>query len=62
MARVASNPLTLPRFRPYFQVSDSSPLFKSPFLSPNRIRKFQAIACQTNPTPTETEPSNKVTL
>ncbi|XWS69365.1 hypothetical protein CRYUN_Cryun04dG0173100 [Craigia yunnanensis] len=59
MARLASNPLTLPRFRPHFQVSDSSQLFKSPFLSPNRISKFQAIACQTNPTPTETEPSNK---
>ncbi|XWS34460.1 hypothetical protein CRYUN_Cryun21dG0040400 [Craigia yunnanensis] len=59
MARLASNPLTLPRFRPYFQFSDFAHLFKSPFLSQNRIRKFEAIACQTNPSPTETEPSNK---
>ncbi|OMO60665.1 Thioredoxin [Corchorus capsularis] len=59
MARVASNPLSLPRFRPYFQVSDSTHFSKSPFLSQNRIRKFQTICCQTNPTPTETEPSNK---
>ncbi|XVE85445.1 hypothetical protein DITRI_Ditri17bG0091700 [Diplodiscus trichospermus] len=59
MARSALNPLTLPKFRPHFQVLDSAHLFKSPFLSHNRSRKFQAIACQTNPSPTETEPSNK---
>ncbi|XVF43586.1 hypothetical protein PTKIN_Ptkin02bG0051400 [Pterospermum kingtungense] len=59
MARVASNPLTLPRFRPSFTVSDSANFFKSPSLSQNRFRRFKAIACQTNPTPTETEPSNK---
>ncbi|KAE8716644.1 HCF164 protein [Hibiscus syriacus] len=60
MARVASNPLSLPRFRPYFQVSDSTHhLFKSPSLSQNRIRKFQTIACQTNPIPAETESSDK---
>ncbi|GMI75207.1 HIGH CHLOROPHYLL FLUORESCENCE 164 [Hibiscus trionum] len=55
MARVASNPLSLPRFRPYFQASDSTHLFKSPSLSQNRTRKFQAIACQTNPIPTDKE-------
>ncbi|EOY01060.1 hypothetical protein QUC31_013971 [Theobroma cacao] len=59
MARMTSNPLTLPRFRPSFQVSESIQLYKSRFLSQNRIRKYQTIACQTNPTPTETEPSNK---
>ncbi|XVF02879.1 hypothetical protein REPUB_Repub04eG0212900 [Reevesia pubescens] len=59
MARLASNPLTLPRFCPYFHVSDSTQLFKSPFLFQNRIRKFQAIACQTDPTPIETEHCNK---
>ncbi|XVE91982.1 hypothetical protein REPUB_Repub01dG0057800 [Reevesia pubescens] len=59
MARVTSNPLSLPRFRPYFQVSDSTHLFKSPFLSQKRIPKFQAIACQTNQTPVETEHCNK---
>ncbi|XP_022776446.1 thioredoxin-like protein HCF164, chloroplastic [Durio zibethinus] len=59
MARMALNPLTLPRVRPYFHVLDSTHLFKSPLLSQNRIRKFQAVACQTNPTPTETEHCNK---
>ncbi|KAL4363799.1 hypothetical protein GQ457_04G009440 [Hibiscus cannabinus] len=61
MARVASNPLSLPRFRPYFQVPESTHLLKSPSLSlsQNRIRKFQTIACQTNPIPTETQPSDK---
>lgn len=59
MARVASNPLSLPRFRPYFQVSDTALLFKSPSLSPYRTRKFQSIACQTNPLPTQTQPSDE---
>lgn len=59
MAGLAWSPFTLPRFRPYFQVSDSAHLFIFPFLSQNRIRKFQAITCQTNLSPTETEPSNK---
>ncbi|KAH1097973.1 hypothetical protein J1N35_014894 [Gossypium stocksii] len=59
MARVASNPLSLPRFRPYFQVSDTTLLFKSLSLSPYRTRKFQPIACQTNPLPTQTQPSDE---
>ncbi|KAK5839105.1 hypothetical protein F383_32798 [Gossypium arboreum] len=59
MARVASNPLSLPRFRPYFQVSDTALVFKSPSLSPYRTRKFQSIACQTNPLPTQTQPSDE---
>ncbi|XP_039018011.1 thioredoxin-like protein HCF164, chloroplastic [Hibiscus syriacus] len=60
MARVASNPLSLPRFKPQFQLSDSTTrLFKSPFVSQNRTRKFQTISCQTNPVPTQTEPSEK---
>ncbi|TYI93929.1 hypothetical protein E1A91_D02G169100v1 [Gossypium mustelinum] len=59
MACVASNPLSLPRFRPYFQVSDTALLFKSPSLSPYRTRKFQSIACQTNPLPTQTQPSDE---
>ncbi|PPR91020.1 hypothetical protein GOBAR_AA29663 [Gossypium barbadense] len=59
MARVASNPLSLPRFRPYFQVFDTALVFKSPSLSPYRTRKFQSIACQTNPLPTQTQPSDE---
>ncbi|TYJ43169.1 hypothetical protein E1A91_A03G135800v1 [Gossypium mustelinum] len=59
MARVASNPLSLPRFRPYFQVSDTALVFKSPSLSPYRTRKFQSISCQTNPLPTQTQPSDE---
>ncbi|XP_052881601.1 putative BPI/LBP family protein At1g04970 isoform X1 [Gossypium arboreum] len=60
MARIASNPLSVPRFRPYFQVSDTALLFKSPSLPPYRTPKFQSIICHTNPLPTQTQSSDEV--
>ena len=63
MARVASNPFGLHRFRPSFQ----SPQFiqnQTPFHYQNnkKTRRFRSIsiACQTNPDPTE--PSSTVPL
>ncbi|KAK5839109.1 uncharacterized protein LOC108460530 isoform X2 [Gossypium arboreum] len=60
MARIASNPLSVPRFRPYFQVSDTALLFKSPSLPPYRTPKFQSIICHTNPLPTQTQSSDEL--
>ncbi|KAB2090574.1 hypothetical protein ES319_A03G132600v1 [Gossypium barbadense] len=59
MARIASNPLSVPRFRPYFQVSDTALLFKSPSLPLYRTPKFQSIICHTNPLPTQTQSSDE---
>uniref|UniRef100_A0A2N9IDW6 Thioredoxin-like protein HCF164, chloroplastic n=1 Tax=Fagus sylvatica TaxID=28930 RepID=A0A2N9IDW6_FAGSY len=62
MARVASNPFGLHRFRPSFQ----SPRFiqnQTPFhyQNNNKTRRFRSIsiACQTNPDPTEPSSTEK---
>lgn len=56
MARVASNPVGLHRFRPNFRTPQTPhQLFKIPLHSQTATRKFRSIArCQTNPDPTET--------
>ncbi|GLT48013.1 hypothetical protein SLA2020_216580 [Shorea laevis] len=63
MARVASTPFALHRFRPYIQASDSPFLLKTPPPSDQRrTRKFPIIACQTNPPPTENQATSKEKL
>ncbi|GLT36096.1 hypothetical protein SLA2020_104990 [Shorea laevis] len=63
MARVASTPFALHRFRPYIQASDSPFLLKTPPPSDQRrTRKFPIIACQTNPPPTENQATSKIAI
>ncbi|KAJ6678518.1 THIOREDOXIN-LIKE PROTEIN HCF164 CHLOROPLASTIC [Salix viminalis] len=64
MARVASNPLCLHRFRPYLQASQSSPsLLKSTFHYQTKPRKFPTVSCQTSPESSETStPAEKEVL
>lgn len=62
MARVASNPVGLHRFRPNFRTPQTPhQLFKIPLHSQTATRKFRSIArCQTNPDPTETPSTQEV--
>ncbi|XP_062155695.1 thioredoxin-like protein HCF164, chloroplastic [Alnus glutinosa] len=62
MARVASNPVGLHRFRPSFRTPQAPhQLFKTHLHSQTTPRKFRSIArCQTNPDPTETSSTQKV--
>ncbi|KAJ9177185.1 hypothetical protein P3X46_012425 [Hevea brasiliensis] len=62
MARVASNPLGLHRFRSYFQAAQPPPpLIQTSFRYQIKSRRFTTIvACQTDPNPTETSTKGKV--
>lgn len=63
MARVASTPSAIHRFRPNFRSSDPPFHLNSSNLAHlSRIPKFPVIACQSNPTPTENQPTPKEKL
>lgn len=56
MARVATNPVGLHRFQPCFRTSQAlhqSVTVKPNFHLQNKSRRWQIVACQTTPNPTE---------
>ncbi|KAK9281191.1 hypothetical protein L1049_004086 [Liquidambar formosana] len=59
-ARVASSPVGLHRFPPYFQVSQSPKLVKTSFPRSNQSRRFRTIACQADPDPTDSSTTEKL--
>lgn len=65
MSRVASNPLALHRFRPYFEAAPrSSSLVATPSAVRFRARspRLRIVACEANPNPTESSTSEKLVL
>ncbi|KAF8015495.1 hypothetical protein BT93_H1113 [Corymbia citriodora subsp. variegata] len=65
MSRVASSPLALHRFRPYFQ---AAPRSLSLVATPSAVqfrpgkRGLRIVACEANPNPTESSTSEKLVL
>ncbi|KAJ7952939.1 Thioredoxin [Quillaja saponaria] len=60
MARVASTPVGLHRFRPHLQIPQPSKFIRSSLIFHNKTRKFKRVACQTDPTPTETSTTERL--
>ncbi|EXB99569.1 Thioredoxin-like protein [Morus notabilis] len=63
MARVATNPVGLHRFQPCFRTSQAlhqSVTVKPNFHLQNKSRRWQIVACQTTPNPTESSAPDKL--
>ncbi|VVA09627.1 PREDICTED: thioredoxin [Prunus dulcis] len=59
MARVASNPVGLHRFRPCFQVAQLPQHARTSLHFRNEHRRFPTVSCQQTPDPTETSTTEK---
>ncbi|KAA8547282.1 hypothetical protein F0562_003854 [Nyssa sinensis] len=63
MARMASNPIGLHKFRPYcFQAYEPPHFIKLSVQSPNRSRRYQRTCCQPNNNPTESSTTEKLVV